>query len=306
MTTFLWRRFIPGRFFLRCHALNSHGANLARVKNEMVSVSCRPNVLKCVPCESPMIILPRWIGDLLIKEMAMRSHAILLLVLAGSLGLSACADTHADIASNGKFKRPGGGQQDHAFYVGSRHLHSSITVERAAIPKGAWPSGVVEHTFRGCRYIEIGWGDADFYMARHPTVLTALDAVFLPGPSVLLLVGLDPPLTRALPWGHLVRVPCTAQEFDRLCQEIGASFQLDEKGNTKVVGTGLYGRTSRFYAAKGSYSAVQTCNSWTTRTIRAGGLRTSLAPPQTWSSGSVVAQAGRLAAKRAKAPVRSQ
>lgn len=94
---------------------------------------------------------------------------------------------------------------------------------------------------------------SDFYMARHPTVLTALDAVFLPGPSVLLLVELDPPLERALPWGSLIRIPCAAQEFNSLCRQIGASFQRDEKGNAKAVGVGLYGRTSRFYAANALY-----------------------------------------------------
>lgn len=190
--------------------------------------------------------------------------------------------------------------RDHAFYVGSRRWHSSITIERAAIPKNAWPACVVERSFRGCHYIEVGWGDADFYMARHPTVFTAFDAVFLPGPSVLLLVGLDPPLDRALPWGDLVRVPCTADEFNALCRQMGASFKLDDKGNAKAVGVGLYGRTSRFYAAKGLYSGFNTCNYWTTRTMRAGGLKASVAPNHTWSSGAVVAQARQLMAKRQK------
>lgn len=244
--------------------------------------------------------LRRSSGGRLFKTMR-RFNRVVLLFLATSLGLCACAGSHEGIFANGRLGRPSGGVRDHAFFVASRHLHSSITVERAAIPGNVWPAGVVERTFRGCRYIEVGWGDADFYMARHPTVFTALDAVFLPGASVLLLVGLDPPLDRALPWGDLVRVRCTAEEFNALCREIGASFQRDERGNAKAVGVGLYGRTSRFYAARGLYSGLDTCNHWTTRTMRAGGLRTSLAPNHTWSSGAVVAQARRLATKRAKA-----
>jgi uncharacterized protein (TIGR02117 family) len=223
------------------------------------------------------------------------------LQLAVALALCACAETRSGIAATGQTSaRSGNVRQDHFFYVGCRRWHSSITVERAAIPKNAWPAGIVETTFRGCHYIEVGWGDADFYMARHPTVFTAFDAVFLPGPSVLLLVGLDPPLERALPWGNLVRVPCTAQEFNALCREIGGSFKLDEKGNAKAVGVGLYGRTSRFYEARGLYSGLNTCNHWTTRTMRAGGLKASVAPNHTWSSGAVVAQARRLVEKRTK------
>lgn len=225
-----------------------------------------------------------------------------LVLLIASLALGACAETHTAISTNRNLSRPGVVRRDHVFFVGSRRWHSSITVERAAIPKNAWPPGVLEKTFRGCPYIEVGWGDADFYMARHPTLFTAIDAVFMPGSSVLLLVGLDPPLERALPWGDLVRVPCTAEEFDALCREIGASFKLDEKGNAKAVGVGLYGRTSRFYAAKGLYSGLHTCNNWTTRTMRAGGLKTSLAPNHVWSSGAVVAQARRLKEARSKDP----
>ena len=193
--------------------------------------------------------------------------------------------------------------QPSAFFVGSRGWHSSITLERAAIPKGAWPAGVVEQTFAGSHYVEVGWGDADFYMARHPTVLTALDAALLPGASVLLVGGLDPPLGKALPWGGLQRVLCSQEEFFALCRAIGATFQRDKKGNAQAVGTGLYGRISRFYAAHGLYSAANTCNHWTVRMMRAGGLRASLAPTETWSSGAVVAQARRLVNKRAAAEI---
>lgn len=233
----------------------------------------------------------------------MRYSLVVLQLLAVSLGLCACATSQTTLPASRSSMRARHAPRDHFFFVGCRKLHSSIIVERAAIPKNVWPAGVVEGTFRGCRYIEVGWGDADFYMARHPTVLTALDAVFLPGPSVLLLVGLDPPLERALPWGGLVRVPCTAQEFNAFCREIGASFQLDGKRKAKPVGVGLYGRTSRFYSAEGLYSGFHTCNAWTTRTMRAGGLSASLAPTETWSSGAVVAQARRLVARRAKEAV---
>ena len=218
---------------------------------------------------------------------------------AGSSASVATAEKHAVRNGAGVSVRSVRGTLDHAFFVGSRGWHSSITVERAAIPHGAWPAGVAERAFAGSRYVEVGWGDADFYMARRPTVLTALDAALLPGASVLLLVGLDPPLERALPWGSLQRVPCTREEFAALCRAVGATFQLDDNGTAEPVGKGLYGRESRFYAARGRYSSVQTCNHWTTRMMRAGGLRASLAPRETWSSGAVVRQARRLANQRA-------
>lgn len=240
------------------------------------------------------------------RSMSVRSFLALALLLCpapGSEGSTEAKTSGVDYRTppSGKVEtlatsgsRGGGAGENRAFFVGSRGWHSSITVERAAIPKRAWPAGIVERTFAGSRYVEVGWGDADFYMARRPTVLTALDAVFLPGASVLLIVGLDPPLEKALPWGGLQRVPCSSKEFDALCRAIGTTFQRDENGGAQAVGTGLYGRTSRFYAARGLYSAVHTCNHWTARMMRAGGLRTTLAPTGTWSSGAVVAQSRRL------------
>ena len=240
--------------------------------------------------------------------MVMRFLKPLVLLSGLTLCFTGCAGSSASVAASerragrsgvGVSGRSAPGTLDHAFFVGSRGWHSSITVERAAIPSGAWPAGVAERTFAGCRYVEVGWGDADFYMARRPTVLTALDAALLPGASVLLVVGLDAPLERALPWGGLQRVPCSREEFAALCRAIGATFQLDGNGKAEPVGKGLYGRESRFYAARGRYSLLQTCNHFTTRMMRAGGLRASLAPTETSSSGAVVRQARRLADERA-------
>ena len=242
------------------------------------------------------------------RSMVMRSLKAVILLSGLALCFTGCAGSGGSVAAAEKpAVRNGGGVSarsvrsglDHAFFVGSRGWHSSITVERAAIPSGAWPAGVAERAFAGCRYVEVGWGDADFYMARRPTVLTALDAALLPGASVLLLVGLDGPLEGALPWGGLQRVPCSREEFAALCLAIGATFQRDDAGRIEPVGKGLYGRESGFYAARGRYSSLQTCNHWTTRMMRAGGLRASLAPTETWSSGAVVRQARRLANERA-------
>lgn len=184
-----------------------------------------------------------------------------------------------------------------AFFVGSHGWHTSIIVPREAIPKGAWPPGVVDHTFGDCRYLEAGWGDRTFYMAPRPNVATAFDAVFLPGASVLHIVGLDPPLERAFAWTGFVRMPCTAAELRNVCDAIGATFAAD----AHELGPGLYGGVSRFYPAKGRYYFANTCNNWTARMMRAGGFGADVGPAGTWSAGAVMAQARRLARERSQA-----
>ncbi|MBA2586550.1 MAG: DUF2459 domain-containing protein [Chthoniobacterales bacterium] len=185
-----------------------------------------------------------------------------------------------------------------AFYVGSHGWHTSIIVPRAAISKNAWPAGVVDRTFRDCSFLEAGWGDRKFYMAPRPNVSTALDAVFLPGASVLHMVGLDPPLESALAWSGLVRMPCNAAELQSVCRAIGATFAPNAHRQIQALGPGLYGRISRFYPAHGRYYFANTCNNWTARIMRAGGFPADVGPAGTWTAGAVMAQARRLGKTR--------
>lgn len=184
------------------------------------------------------------------------------------------------------------------FYVGSHGWHTSIVVPRAQIPAQLWPRGVIERTFLRDRYLEIGWGDRKFYTAPKPNALMALDAVFLPGPSVLHVAGLGAPLAGALAWSALVRVPCTRAEFAHLCGALGDSFARDGNGSASAIGPGLYGEMSRFYPARGRYYLLNTCDTWTARMMRAGGLPAETCPVGTWSAGAIIKQARRLTAAR--------
>lgn len=182
--------------------------------------------------------------------------------------------------------------------MGSHGWHTSIIVPRAEIPRGTFPPGITDRTFGRYAYLEIGWGDRKFYTAPHPNAAMAIDAAFLPGPSVLHVVGLNAPVATALAWSAIVRVPCTPAEFDRLCRALNSSFKRDADGRVVTLGAGLYGQTSRFYPAYGRYYLLNTCDNWTAAMMRAGGLPAATAGPQTWSAGAIIRQARMLAAAR--------
>ena len=180
------------------------------------------------------------------------------------------------------------------FYVSRHHWHSGIVVARADIPEGIWPPGVVARDFAGCRCLELGWGDRTFYTAPKPTVLMGVSAALIPGRSVLHIAGFPGPPSGTHQWAELVRVPCTRVEFVALCHALGGSFARDATGNAQPLGRGLYGWKSQFYAARGNYWIGNTCNSWTLRETRAGGLPTRIGPAGTLSSGAVTGQVRRL------------
>ena len=184
-----------------------------------------------------------------------------------------------------------------AFYVGSHGWHTSIVVPTTAMPRGA-----VARKFRRFEFLELGWGDRAFYTARSPTAAMALRAVLVPGPSVLQVVGLHPPLGRALPWSNLVRVECTARELAQLARALGDAFA---PGATALQ-PGLYGELSWFYPARGRYSLLNTCDTWTARMIRAGGLPVRQDLGATWSAGSVIAQTKQALVQRTFRPAADQ
>lgn len=180
-----------------------------------------------------------------------------------------------------------------AFYVDSHGWHSGIIVPRAAIPPGAWPPGVVERDFAGCAYLELGWGDRQFYQAKHPGVLLALEAALIPGPSVLHIAGFNPPLANSHGWAALVAVPCTPAELAGLCRDLGRAFAPGVPGKPPRLGPGLYGMKSGFYPARGRYWIGNTCNNWSARELHAGGLPAHSDCFRAFTSGQVVAQARR-------------
>ena len=187
------------------------------------------------------------------------------------------------------------------YYVTSHGWHTGIAVPRAAVlaAGAAWPPGVAAHDFAGCAWLELGWGDRKFYMAKKPGVAMAVGAALVPGRSVLHVVGLpaSPGRERAR-WTALVPIPCTDVELRDVCRALGASFERDAAGRAPRLGPGLYGVRSGFYAARGRYWIGDTCNSWTLRTARAGGLALRVGPRGTLQAGAVIAQVRREVARR--------
>ncbi len=184
------------------------------------------------------------------------------------------------------------------FSVVRDRWHSGVVIERAAIPGGTLLATVAARDFAGCRTLEFGWGDRAYYIAPHPTVFMAVRAALISGPSVLHVAGFAGPPAGAYPWVERVRVPCAQAQFAALCRALEESFALDGRGGVQPLGRGLYGLKSQFFAARGRYWIGNTCNSWTLREARTGGVLVRVGPLGTLSSGAVTAQVRRVLVKR--------
>ncbi len=128
-------------------------------------------------------------------------------------------------------------------------------------------------------WLEIGWGDADFYQGTpgiadiDPAV--ALRAVFLPTPSAVQVVpgwGL-PEL--AFPHSGTEVLVLSGEGFRRLALRLAETLEpVGPDGGPEMLGLSLYG-SGAFYPAVPPYHALRTCNHWTSSLLRAAGVPSS-------------------------------
>jgi uncharacterized protein (TIGR02117 family) len=183
---------------------------------------------------------------------------------------------------------PGEGEPRKTIYLVSHGWHAGIVLRRADIPDSIWP-GVGD--FPDAQYLEVGWGDMDYYQTPDPHMGLIIKAALLPTASVLHIVGFSGPAPAYFPYSAIIRIELSSAGFEHLSRTIAESFAKDRDGNATSLGPGLYGN-SRFYLSRESYHLFNTCNVWTARALRAAGL--PIAPATATRVESLMSQAGKF------------
>jgi len=160
------------------------------------------------------------------------------------------------------------GPRDVTIYVVSHGWHTGIVVPTAEVSRETWPESA---DFPKAEFLEIGWGDREYYRQHDPGAGTASRAALIGGPGVLQVVGLREPPQRAFPRSDVVALAVSRQGLDRLCRYVSASYERDATDRPIELGAALYG-DGRFYASRERFHLFNSCNVWTTRALRAGGL----------------------------------
>lgn len=134
------------------------------------------------------------------------------------------------------------------------------------------------------QYMEFGWGNQQFYMAKDFSVKTTLRALF-PSATVMHVVYLDKEPEKWFKSFKGKRISLCREDYLGLIRYIQSSFDLDADGKKIYLGEGLYGPSS-FYQGKGNYHALETCNTWVAEGLREANVNTPLwagtAPAITW------------------------
>lgn len=162
-------------------------------------------------------------------------------------------------------------------YVINHGWHTGLIVRRADIPRGLVPES---GDFPAADYLELGWGDWDYYQSRDPGLWLALKALFWPTASVLHVVGVKDTIASRFAGYEIVGLAVGRDDFYRLVTYIHRSFLRDGTAKTMPLASG-WGADSLFYPARGKFHLLNTCNSWTARALAAAGFPPGMPEPVT-------------------------
>jgi len=156
----------------------------------------------------------------------------------------------------------------HQIYVVSQGWHTGLVVPSSCLPDSIWPGAFPFHDFP---YLQIGWGDKDFYQHEGFSLWYSLKAAAWPTASALHVVGLHKITNLQYYASQTVVLPFDQNQLQQLCAFIQQEFELDESGKTIPLKKGLFGE-SRFFLGKRDYYFPRNSNVWTARALQEAGL----------------------------------
>jgi uncharacterized protein (TIGR02117 family) len=152
------------------------------------------------------------------------------------------------------------------------------------IVKHTWHTGIIfsrseanlyltalAHEYLNTSYLEVGWGDLDFYTADRGNMFLALKAVLWPTKSALCVVGFNKHPYLVFGEDRVVQVIISDKGFINLIRHINGSFALGIDSLNIKLDTVAHG-PSRFYLSREKYHGFKTCNVWTAKAVRKTGF----------------------------------
>jgi uncharacterized protein (TIGR02117 family) len=167
-------------------------------------------------------------------------------------------------------------------FVVSHGYHAGFALPTAQLAETAKRDGhtallSVTERLGGFPFIEIGWGEEQFYSSV-PTLSSltprlAMRALFNPdNASVLHVVALPDQPRVVFPSADVVRIALSEEGYARLVRAIEATFVTHGRpASPHILGRGLY-RTSLFFRANGAFHMFSVCNHWVADMLSAAGL----------------------------------
>lgn len=173
----------------------------------------------------------------------------------------------------------------HEIYVSSISWHTGILIPADTFPDSLWTE---DHNYSDAAYLEIGWGEADYYTHDGFHLWYAIKSVFWPTPSVLHINAIDRPVEEYYFDTEVVKTEVSDEQLQQLIGYITRGFELDKNGNIIPVAEGKNLR-SHFFRSRESYYFPKNSNVWAAKALKEAGFPVS--PFRLQTTGCVINKA---------------
>jgi uncharacterized protein (TIGR02117 family) len=156
---------------------------------------------------------------------------------------------------------------ENVIYLVKIRWHTGIVFRTDRVDTTIWKS---ISDFKNYKYVDVGWGDKDFY--QHPgfDVDLAVRALFIKTNTTLRIGGFNRPVENYInSTDYAEKLFLSKVKYDRLCSFIQSTYEL-ENDSTQILSE-RFGGAVKFYKAKGYYTCFNTCNTWIAKALKYSG-----------------------------------
>lgn len=120
-------------------------------------------------------------------------------------------------------------------------------------------------------YVDIGWGDAEFYQTPGIDMYLAAKAILIPTPTVIRIDGYKFPIEKIIEWREFaIKYEFSAEEFSKLIKFINDHIVYVE--GKPVITKHEVDSPVYFIKSLGEYHLLRTCNTWAAQAINSTGF----------------------------------
>ncbi len=156
-------------------------------------------------------------------------------------------------------------------YVFSHGWHTGIVMQAGDIKKLTSIDWLDQLTAGDSDYLEFGWGDEQAYRVKVVRTGTIMKAMFLPTKSVVHLERFNEPPYVHYSDSQLETFDVTPAQLESMLSVIEKTISKDASGKLLNIGSGVEA-DSTFFRAKKLYFIGRSCNMWTAKVLKAGGI----------------------------------
>ncbi len=126
--------------------------------------------------------------------------------------------------------------------------------------------------FKDYDYVDIGWGDEEFYQHPDFDLYLGAKAIIYPTPSVIRIEGYHLEIDFIIDLSEFaIRFDLTEGNFIKLSEFINQSFSSQEPAGYKITSKQKNGKIV-FYASSLKYHLFNTCNTWAAKALKSAGF----------------------------------